>query len=325
MAMPAELVTGTLPQLLVPATGAADDAGALVADCDASLPALLAWAADQRDELSRRLHHHGALLLRGFAIDDAEDFARVCEVLGGELAPYVGGDSPRSKVGATGRVYTSTEFPAHLEVGLHNEMSYAPWWPSRVFFWCRVAAASGGATHIADGRQILAALPPALVERFERLGVAYLQHLPENSAVHKTWPQTFETHDRGSVERWCTEHGVEYEWTATGLRTRALRPGVITHPFTGERVWFNQADQWWSGGGSVKQRVAGDGQPASDATFGDGSPLQTGDMVLVGAALHDCEVVRSWRAGELLVLDNLLTLHGRKPFEGERSVLVALA
>jgi hypothetical protein len=36
-------------------------------------------------------------------------------------------------------------------------------------------------------------------------------------------------------------------------------------------------------------------------------------------------VLFSWRRGDLLVLDNLLAAHGRKPFEGDREILVAMA
>ncbi|MEM9824685.1 MAG: TauD/TfdA family dioxygenase, partial [Bacteroidota bacterium] len=31
-----------------------------------------------------------------------------------------------------------------------------------------------------------------------------------------------------------------------------------------------------------------------------------------------------WEKGELLVLDNILSAHGRTPFKGERSILVSM-
>ena len=74
-------------------------------------------------------------------------------------------------------VYTSTEFPPHLEIGLHNELSYATWWPERLLFFCRVPATAGGETHIADGRRVLAEINEAVRKRFADKGVTYLQHL----------------------------------------------------------------------------------------------------------------------------------------------------
>ncbi|CAL9395764.1 hypothetical protein SUDANB6_01355 [Streptomyces sp. enrichment culture] len=31
-----------------------------------------------------------------------------------------------------------------------------------------------------------------------------------------------------------------------------------------------------------------------------------------------------WREGDILVIDNVLTAHGRRPFEGTRRILVAM-
>jgi hypothetical protein len=36
------------------------------------------------------------------------------------------------------------------------------------------------------------------------------------------------------------------------------------------------------------------------------------------------EVVFPWRAGDILMLDNVLTAHARRPFAGERRLLVAM-
>ncbi|WP_281425855.1 TauD/TfdA family dioxygenase [Polymorphospora rubra] len=33
----------------------------------------------------------------------------------------------------------------------------------------------------------------------------------------------------------------------------------------------------------------------------------------------------TWRAGDLLLIDNVLTAHGRRSFEGTRRVLVAMS
>jgi alpha-ketoglutarate-dependent taurine dioxygenase len=36
-------------------------------------------------------------------------------------------------------------------------------------------------------------------------------------------------------------------------------------------------------------------------------------------------VIFPWSAGDVLILDNMLMMHGRQPYEGERRVLVAMA
>jgi len=44
------------------------------------------------------------------------------------------------------------------------------------------------------------------------------------------------------VERFCAENDLTCEWLGNGqLRTKQVNAAAMTHPVTGERVWFNQA------------------------------------------------------------------------------------
>ena len=134
----------------------------------AGLEALLEWLEREQDGLAEALAVHGALLLRGFAVDGAADFARVAQQAArlfpdprpdateaGPLRSYAGGDSPRTNV--LQGVYTSTDAPASSDIALHNEMSFDPRWPSKVMFYCEQAPGSGGETPLADSRAVLAA------------------------------------------------------------------------------------------------------------------------------------------------------------------------
>jgi len=309
----------TLPLLLEPGNGV-----------DASPGSLARWAAAHRADIDAWLHRDGALLLRGFRIDDPETFRSVCAAIRPQLMSYAGGDSPRDNV--ADRVYTSTEFPPELAIGLHNELSYTRAWPERLFFCCLVVAARGGETPIADGRQVLAALDADVRDRFARLGVVYRQHLRDDAVAGpgKSWQQTFETHARTDVERMCAAQGIDLVWTGRGLQTSIETHAVLTHPVTGEACWFNQADLWRAGFDEVKSGEhdddgARDAPLGCDACYGDGSTIPFSDLEAVRSAYRDAEVVFPWRAGDLLILDNVLALHGRKPFAGDRRVLVAMA
>jgi alpha-ketoglutarate-dependent taurine dioxygenase len=312
---------GKMP-LLVEPTGARE----------ASPDALIAWAEENRSLLDTWLHRDGAILLRGFGIDTPDGFRAVAAAVRPELMNYVGGDSPRSRVGD--RVYTSTEFPPDMEIGLHNELSYTRSWPSCVFFCCLVAAERGGETHIADGRRILAELDPVVRERFSTRGVIYRQHLRDAgvSGPGKSWQESFETDRRAEVERVCGDQEMECHWTDRGLRTVVRNPGVLIHPVTDETCWFNQADMWHATFDTVKAQedvgeddVRGKEPLGCHATYGDGSEIPSADLEAVRSACGRSEVAFPWRAGDLLILDNVLTMHGRKPFEGARRVLVAMA
>lgn len=295
---------------------------------DASLDALLDWAEARPDALNQDLAGAGALLFRGFNLAGAEDLSRAGSALGGALQPYVGGDSPREQAGD--KIYNSTEFPAHLPIGLHNELSYAGWWPSRVFFYCHVQPQTGGQTPIGDSRAIYRAMPKALRDRFETKGVRYIQNLHKGEGPAKSWQQTFETDDPAVVEAYCAKHGMQYRWTDYGLRTSIDRQAVIAHPRTGEKAWFNQAEHWHAAIAGIRFWDSGDALADQDrlpahCTYGDGEPITREDLTTVTEVINAAEIAFDWRRGDLLMLDNLITAHGRRPFAGERRILVAMA
>src|SRR5262245_43824443 len=84
----------------------------------ASLDALVDGLRARRDELRRRVAETGAVLFRGFDVRGAADLARVVSAFSESAAPmsYVGGDTPRTRVGAG--VYTSTECPPSVGIPL---------------------------------------------------------------------------------------------------------------------------------------------------------------------------------------------------------------
>ena len=90
-------------------------------------------------------------------------------------------------------------------------------------------------------------------------------------------------------------------------------------------VWFNQANLWHAASESAKKWDAPPGEPHHHARYGDGSDISMGDLEAVDSAYRRAELTFPWEAGDVLILDNRLMVHGRKPFEGERAVFVAMA
>src|SRR5262249_17891191 len=95
---------------------------------------LVAWAKDNLARIDRELLRHGAVLFRGFGLREVDAFERFAQAVTPDLVDYVEGSSPRIMLGE--KVYTSTEYPPEFFVSLHNELSYAHRWPSRLFFFC---------------------------------------------------------------------------------------------------------------------------------------------------------------------------------------------
>jgi alpha-ketoglutarate-dependent taurine dioxygenase len=287
----------------------------------------------QRELIDDLLLNHGAVLFRGFHVDTQQDFNGFMAGLNLALGNYVDGNSPRTKL--SDAVYTSTEYPAELPISLHNELSYSDAWPARLYFCCVIAAATGGSTTIADSRKILNRLPSDIVSEFERKGVMYIRNLQGEGGlgVGKSWQQTFETTNRSAVENHCSAHDITYKWLGDGsLRLTQVRPAVAQHPRVGTKVWFNQAEQFHPSTNPPEVYEAllelYEDSPfdmPQYSCFGDGSPIADDTLAQVRSVMAAQEVAFPWQVGDLMVVDNMLSAHGRSPFTGDRKVLVSMS
>ncbi|MEU4445432.1 TauD/TfdA family dioxygenase [Actinosynnema sp. NPDC050801] len=282
-----------------------------------------------RTEVEEALGTSGVVLLHGLGIGTPEQFHAAVAEFGDPLTSYRGGNTPRSKV-ADG-VFTSTEYPPEYEISLHNELSYASQWPRHLFFCCLVAAETGGATPVCDGRALLADLDPAVRARFTERGVTYRQHLHGGYGLGKSWQRTFETEERAEVERFLADADMTFEWTDDGgLRTAATRPATRTHPVTGEEVWFTQADQWHPSNLPPAEREAllelvdDEADLPHSVTYGDGQQIPVEDLDAVRVAAKKHEVALPWQQGDIMVVENMLALHGRQAYTGARRILVSM-
>ncbi|GLX99205.1 syringomycin biosynthesis enzyme [Herbidospora sp. NBRC 101105] len=290
-------------------------------------PDLVGWLDDLGpDKLTTLLTERRGLVFRGFGVTPGSVGAVFDRLVPDRLA-YVHGNSPRTRVG--GNVYTSTEYPRQYTISMHNELSYAHRWPTRLAFYCEKAAERGGATPVVDGERWLASLDPQVRQAFAG-GVRYVQNLHDGFGFGKSWQDTFETADRGVVEDFLRESGAEWEWGPDGLRVVQLRPATTRHPVTGAEVWFNQADQWHPAGlGDETSAELYDILPAEEfpqyVTFADGTPVPDAHVEQIQERGLAAAVDVDWRDGDVLLIDNVLLAHGRRPFEGTRRVLVAMS
>src|SRR6516165_3869509 len=83
-----------------------------------SLP-LSEFVEINRPSLLQKLTDHGAILFRGFKVNNASLFSDFVAATGGRCINYRFHSTPRTLV--TGQIYTSTEYPANREIPLHNE------------------------------------------------------------------------------------------------------------------------------------------------------------------------------------------------------------
>ena len=294
-----------------------------------SFDSLIADCRREREFLFDHLRQHGALLFRDFGVQTPAQFARfVRSFANSELLKYVGGVSPRIELGDG--VYTSTEYPSQYMLSLHNELSYSDKYPAFVYFCCLVAPEDGGETPIGDSRKILKNIAPEIVSKLKTKKIRYERNLFGDSGSGFAWQDAFETTDKLLVEDYCRQSNVDFRWKENGgLWLSQVRPATIEHPVTGEEVWFNQADGFHPS--NLDQEtyqslisIMSEDDFRLNAFYGDGSPLDAFMLGEIRETLKKEMVVFPWQDGDILILDNLLTAHGRMPFSGPRKVILAM-
>ena len=284
------------------------------------------WVAEYHDALLAQVCEHGSLLVRGLGLRDAAETAAVFRGLG-SLMPEMEAFAQRRSY-APG-VYSSSPWPPNQPMCMHHELSYALEPPGFMLFACLVAPTGGGATPVADSPIILDALAPELVRRFEEEGWLLIRNYNED--IGATLAEAFGTEDRGAVESYCRANAIEFVWRPDGgLRTWQRRSAVVRHPITGQRCWFNQIaflNEWTLAPevrGYLVDVYGADGLPFT-TRFGNGDAIGA-EIVRTINEVYEAHTVREpWRAGDLLLVDNIRTAHAREPFEGPREVVVAMA
>jgi alpha-ketoglutarate-dependent taurine dioxygenase len=291
--------------------------------------ALLPWYRENEAFVERKLLEHGAILFRGFGVKTPGTFARITRAVSPALLDGKEENVPRTKL--TSGVYTSTEYPAEYMLSMHSEYSYSNHWPARLFFCCIVAAREGGETPIADNREILESLDPGIVDQFQCKKVMYLRNLHDGQGFGLSWQTAFQTTDKKTVETYCRESSIEFCWTGTGLRLSQALNAIITHPKTGQRVWFNQAPQFHPSDyppeiyRSLLDAYKQESELPQNVCFGDGTPMDATVLGTIRETMRKKAVLFRWQEGDLLLLDNVLVSHGRMPFSGARKILVAMS
>jgi alpha-ketoglutarate-dependent taurine dioxygenase len=298
----------TLPLVIEPALEAVD---------------LVEWAGLNHSFIDEKLHRHGAVLFRGFAIDSVSRFEslalKICDDIYDENGEHVM---------VSANVAVPVFYPADKQLLWHNENSFNHLWPTRIIFCCVEPPPVGGETPIVDSRKVFERLPAEIRDAFVAKGVMYQRNYGDGLGLD--WKTVFKTSDRAEVEELCRQNRMEAHWKpGDRLRTRCIRPAVIHHPVTGDVSWFNQGQHWHVSCldpetcQSLRGLFADEDLPRH-LYYGDGSPIPDGHMAAILDVYRELEVSSPWQKGDVMVVDNILAAHGRNSFEGPRKILVAM-
>jgi hypothetical protein len=314
-----------------------------------SLADLRAFVTAERDRLRDEMLKRGGFLLRGFEVNDPAGFAEIIRALGYRPEAENPFDtSPRSKVAES--VYTSTDTPDAYPILAHNENSFLNERPRMISFFCLVEPRRHGETPLFDSRAAAATLDPNVRAKVQKKRVCYRRRFPKKRpgwapVINRTWDEAFGTCDRDEIEAMVTARGMACHWHPNGriLHTENVVDPLPRHPDTGDRCLNLQAFHRTSilrdldevrprqnrlHNASLKMGVsllyALDAMPVQ-ILYGDGTPIPPDEMAEIRRATWDHSVLFRWKKGDLLVLDNILTGHGRMNVEGPRKILTSFA
>lgn len=308
-----------------------------------TLPQLYALLKEQNGFFKQQLLKYGALLFRGFPVAGAEDFAGLVTHLDtGSFVHYIGGDSPRKIV--KGDIYTSTEAPPSVKIPLHNELSFVKKYPRHISFFCEIAPKERGQTIIADARKVYATMDGQVRKLFTDKGLMYVSRYYYKSKImnlankvqtsHKSWKDVFETDCKKEVEKRCRESEFDLKWNRNDwLQISQTRPAVMAHPETKEMVWFNQAHLFdfnprlcsgWLRYIGARLFYFRKHTKWREVFFADRTPIPRDVLYHVMDVLDANTVHFPWQKGDVMVQDNVLSMHGRATFNGPRRILTAM-
>lgn len=300
----------------------------LIVKADREQSDLTSWARSHPSVIEAELLSYGAILFRGFDVNSVAGFNQFAgSISAGGLLDYFDQHTPRTKI--ADHVYTSTEYPPDQRVPFHSENSRNHVWPMKIWFFCLVPPDKGGETPIADNRKVYALLDLKIIERFAEKGVMYVRNFGEGIGV--SWQSAFQSLDKKAVELQCHKTHLEFAWKDNDrLKVRHVCQAIATHPVTREKVWFNQAHLFHLSSlepeirESLLELFEEDELP-SNAYYGDGSPIEISILEEIRGAYEQAATSFTWQERDVLMLDNMLMAHGRAPYDGKRTVLVAMA
>ncbi|KAG6473472.1 hypothetical protein ZIOFF_067388 [Zingiber officinale] len=248
-----------------------------------SAEALVAALAANRAWFEEQLVRHSAVLLRGFDVADAVEFNDIVEAFGWEDIRYVG-PAPRTHIHK--RVWTANEGPLSEFIYYHHEMVLIKEFPGKVILFCEVPPPEGGETPFVPSFKVT----EKMIEEFPE----HVKEMEEKGLRAKAL-------------------GMDMEWLADGGVKTILGPRPLTRVFPGRkerRMWFNTL-------------VGMHGKDISSAELADGSEIPAHVVQRCGEIIEEESIQFKWEKGDVLFLDNLATLHGRRPSLPPRKVLVA--
>jgi hypothetical protein len=293
----------------------------------ATLAAATEWIRAHRDELVEKASQHGAVLFRGLSLNSPEDCDAFVSAFGLTNFPYIESLSNAVRVNYTERIFSANEAPPEVTIYFHHEMAQTPIYPAKLFFFCQQAAEEGGETPLCRSDELFARLAercPKFAKDCEEKGLRYSNVMPAandpKSGMGRSWKSTLRAETREEAEDRLREIEYDWEWLPDGC-LRATTPilPAVRDLGDGRKAFFNQLIAAFQGWKDERN------DPSKAIRFGDGTPLDRDAVTIATELAYEMAFDLPWQNGDAVLVDNFVTMHGRRTFRGKRKVLASLA
>lgn len=286
--------------------------------------------------LTKRLARHGTLLFRGLPIHNADDFSKFAHAFGYKPHEIIGIVVNRPLLAPN--VAPANESPKEVLIYNHNESPQVPHAPEYIFFYSHKAPDKGGETPISSSLELFyraqQEIPEFLAELTEKGILSKVTYKVEKqyeggSTLRQAFGKEIKDGDdeetkRAKIEAQIQRYGrgkhTTWEWTDDGLVLTHRLPAIRTQPHTNLPTLF-------TGLAAYYKSIQGDSarKNATKQLFGDGTPIPEKYLAHLVKITDEIRVLHKWQRGDVLVYDNIISQHGRQPWEGEQSDRVVLA
>eukprot|EP00418_Pyrodinium_bahamense_P001773 CAMPEP_0179015552 /NCGR_PEP_ID=MMETSP0796-20121207/2855_1 /TAXON_ID=73915 /ORGANISM="Pyrodinium bahamense, Strain pbaha01" /LENGTH=491 /DNA_ID=CAMNT_0020711199 /DNA_START=55 /DNA_END=1530 /DNA_ORIENTATION=+ len=303
------------------------------------------YFAKNLPQIYKDLKKHGAVVFRGFELSkDSDGFQKVGDALQLERCEDpLHSVAARDAVDKSAGVYEAVNKPSRRKfyVGMHNEM-VGNRAPGAAIFVCFKAAEEGGEFLVADGRKMFRQLNESwLASVYDRevkystaeFPVGFVEQLPDflQGVVE---PLAY-----GAVQqalRMKVDFDTELVWERSEydgskiLQVRAMpQVPIVRHPYTGEPAWWGSMHSHAEFLRREREKVFGDEGFAettgssrinkTDVYYADtGEKIPNEELKHLNQVTMELAIPIKMQAGDMVLLDNYLVMHGRCPFEGTR-------
>ena len=143
-----------------------------------------------------------------------------------------------------------------------------------------------------------------------------------NCGQGRSWRETLSVDTQCEAESKLAALGYVWQWLGDGS-LQATTPALpaIAKLTDGTETFYNQLIAAYLGWRGVRD------DPSSAITFGDDSAIPISDLELIVELSTQFTTDLDWQDQDVAIVDNYRTMHGRRPYDGDRKrqVLVALA